>query len=136
MKSFQIFSAIAIAALATGCQSTTAKGPGNVRLTIMKPADQALRPGEINQVSIVVLREGFQSDVQLSFSGLPDGVVVLESDRRFTGNDIMLTYTLHASNDAPEVRKAPVLVTATGPDGLTATEKFHVTVLAAQAGMR
>lgn len=136
MKSFQVISAIAIAALAAGCQSTTAKGPGPVSLTIMKPADQSLRPGEINTVSIVVVREGFRSDVQVVFSDLPDGVKVLESQRRFTGNDIMLSYTLHAANDAPQVQRAPVTVTARGPDGLTASETFHVTVMEAQAGMK
>jgi hypothetical protein len=136
MKFFLLFPVIAIAVLAAGCQSTTAKGAGAVKMTLVRPVDQSLRPGEINTVSVMILRENFYSDVRISFSGLPEGVKVLEGDRRFKQDDIVVDFTLHAANDAPQARDVPVTVTATGPDGLTASEMFHVTVLAPQAGMR
>lgn len=119
-----------------GCASTTAEGTGERRITIARPMDQTLRRGEINKVAVTILRQGFRSDITIRFDGLPSGVKVLETDRRFTEDDIIVSYTLHAANDAPSVKEAPVTVTAEGPDGLAASEIFHVTVKVEETGMK
>lgn len=136
MTPIRCMSAIALAAIAAGCHSTTVQGRGDLRITIVRPSDQSIRPGEINKVAIVVTRSGFRTDIRVRFAGLPKGVRVIETDRNFSEDDIVVSFTLHAANDAPPVEEALVKVTAEGPEGLAATETFRVTVRSAHSGMR
>lgn len=136
MKNSLMLPLLAAVVAVSGCSSTTASGSRDRSITIVRPSDQTLRRGEINKVAIAILRQGFRADIQVSFEGLPAGVRVIEADRRFTEDDVVVTYTLFADNDAPPVREARVMVTAEGPDGLSASEVFHVTVDAGETGMK
>jgi len=136
MKNLILVPLLAVAVAMPGCRTTTARGTDDRRITIVPPLDQSLRHGEINKVAITVLRKGFSSDITIRFDGLPSGVRVIEADRRFTEDDVIVSYTLHAANDAPVIREALVTVTAEGPEGLAASEVFHVTVKAEETGMK
>lgn len=114
-------------AAATGCEKTTVEGPAGKRLTIVKPADQTLKRGEINEVLVMISRENFGGSVDITFENLPKGVHVVDA-RPIPSDKSRGTFTLHADPDAGLVEKHSILVTASGPDGMRATEMFLVTV--------
>jgi hypothetical protein len=114
--------------LGTGCASSTAKGPAGRELTLVRPAHQTLRRGETNRVDIVLLRENIPTNVGLQFSELPRGVKVVEADRKVKPDEVIVTYTLFAANDADLVSNHQAKVTAEGPDGLRATESLAMTI--------
>ncbi|MBI2919709.1 MAG: hypothetical protein HYY18_01340 [Planctomycetes bacterium] len=114
-------------AAATGCEKTTVQGPAGKKLTIVKPADQSLKRGEINEVLVMISRENFGGEVEISFENLPKGVHVADI-RPIPSDKSRGTYTLHADPEAGLVENHQVLVTASGPDGMRATEMFGISV--------
>lgn len=116
------------AALGTGCASSTAKGAGGRELTLVRPASQTLHRGDTNRVDIMVTRENIPQDVSVHFTDLPRGVKVVEADRKVKPDEVIVTYTLFAANDADVVSNHQAKVTAEGPGGLTATEPLVVTI--------
>ena len=114
-------------AAATGCEKTTVQGPAGKKLTLVRPADQSLKRGETNEVLVMISRENFGGPVEIVFENLPKGVHLVDS-RPIPGDKSRGTYTLHAGNDADLVENHQVLVSASGPDGMKATEMFGVTV--------
>ncbi|KAF0246154.1 MAG: hypothetical protein FD180_985 [Planctomycetota bacterium] len=136
MKNLIVLSLVAATVSMAGCRYTTATGTGDRSISIVRPLDQTLRRGEINRVAVTVLRRGFRSDILIEFDGLPSGVKVIETARRYAESDIFVSYTLYAANDAPAVHEALVTVTAKGPGGLSASEIFQVTVKAEETGMK
>lgn len=130
MKRLMILSAIAVACIlpGLGCSSTTAKGDGSRKLTMVKPSNQTLKRGDTNKVMITLVRENINSEVSVRFDNLPQGVKVIEQDKKIQNDETIVNYTLFASNDAGLVSGNVVKVTAEGPDGLSVTESFEVTV--------
>ena len=114
--------------LGAGCASSTAKGAGGKELTLVRPAHQTLRRGETNRVDIMLMRENIPQDVALKFSDLPKGVKVVEADRKVKPDELVVTYTLFAANDADLVSNHVAKVTAEGPSGLRATESLAMTI--------
>jgi len=110
--------------------TSTVKGPGDTSLTLVRPADQSMRQGETNEVSIMIQRENFSKAVPVSFSGLPSGVKIIEKDREIRSGDAVRTFTLYADNDAGLVSNHEVLVTVEGPGGTKVTEIFLLSVKA------
>lgn len=113
--------------LAAGCEKTTSTDAKGRKLTLLKPMDQALKRGELNKVNITIGREGFSAPVEIRFENLPRGLQVVEKSS-IAGDRNMQAYTLHADNDAALVANQEVRVVAEGPEGLTASETFKVTV--------
>lgn len=117
----------ALLALATGCEKTTATSPTGQKLTLFKPANQALKQGETDDVTVRILRENFEGEVRVSFQDLPSGVSVVSPGPIPAGKDSAV-YTLHAAPDAGLVGNHMARVTAEGPGGLSATEMFGISV--------
>lgn len=130
MKSFLVLSGFILACVlpGLGCSSTSASGSNGKKLSMLKPVNQTLKRGDINKVAITVWRESINSDVSVRFDNLPNGVKVIEQDKKMKDSDYIVNYTIFASNDAGLVSGQVVNVTATGPDGLAVTESFELTV--------
>jgi len=111
---------------APGCEKTTVKGPEGKKLTLVKPMDTTIERGETRKVSISIARENYSGPVTVKFEGLPAGVTVADGGRQIEGNE--RTFALVASNNADLVSNHAAEVTISGPDGISATEVFHVTV--------
>lgn len=127
MRSILSLAMVAVVASSVAC-SSTATGKDDRKITLVRPANQTLRRGEINKVAITVVRKNISTDVAVKFQHLPAGVKVIEEDRKMKPEEIIVSYTLHADNSADLVTNHNVEVTAEGPDGLAASEVFEVTV--------
>jgi hypothetical protein len=114
--------------LGYGCRQTTAHGAEGRTLTVTKPADQTVRQGEAEQISVSVTRTKFTEPVTVKITNLPAGVRVVENDRKLSGDQMTATFTLQADPTAGLVSNHAAKVTAEGPDGLAASETFLVSV--------
>ncbi|KAF0244232.1 MAG: hypothetical protein FD180_2742 [Planctomycetota bacterium] len=130
MKRFLSHAGLAVALLGSivGCSSTSASGSNGKKLTLLKPVNQTLKRGDTNKVAITVVRENIDADVSVRFDNLPEGVKVIETDKKVKDDEFLVNYTLFAANDAGLVSGQVVKVTVEGPEGLAATESFEVTV--------
>lgn len=111
-----------------GCKHSTVEGTGGKKLTLVKPANQTIKRGDTNQVTVGVTRSNFSDDVTISFDNLPQGVSVVDKEKKIAGSDNTATYTLKADANAALVTNHEVKVTASGPDGMKVTESFTLTV--------
>lgn len=111
-----------------GCGGTSVSGPEGKKLTLVRPAGQTLHRGDVNRVAVTVLCENIATDITIRFHDLPDGVKIVEADRTMNPNELVVNFTLHASNDADLVSNFAAKVTAEGPDGILATETLMLTI--------
>jgi hypothetical protein len=123
-----ILAAFAALMLSAACEHATVKDAQGNKLTLLKPADQTVRQGETNQVSVVIDRSGFTDPVSIEFAGLPAGVRVVEADRKIARGDHTANFTLQADANAALVSTQAVTVTAYTPTGSAASKEFYVTV--------
>ena len=114
------------AGLMAGCEKTTVESSAGKKLTLVKPLDQSVTRGETEKVSVVVARTNFDGPVMVKFDDLPRGVSIVDSTSSIEGNE--RTFVLKAAADADLGKNHRATVTATGPDGMAATEKFEITV--------
>lgn len=130
MKMFAklITASLCVVGLAAGCEKTTVQGTSGKKLTLVKPADQSVMRGQTEKVSVVVARTNFEGVVMVRFDDLPRGVTVVDSTNNIDGPQNERTFVLKAAADADMVKNHRATVTATGPDGMSATEKFEITV--------
>lgn len=119
--------AFLLAAL-VGCESRTVEGPGGKKLTLSQPANQTLRQGGTNDVLITINRDNFRDAVTVRFENLPEGVQLLDRDKKIAAGDSRATFTLKADDTAPPVENHEVKVTVEGPDDMKVTEPFKITV--------
>ena len=119
---------LVLATSLAACASTTATGPRGEELTLVKPADQTVRRGETNKVSVYVQRDKFDAPIDLKVDGLPAGVEVVERGPRVEAGSNLAEITLYAKPDADLVTGQAVKVTAIGGKDLTAIQWFHVDV--------
>lgn len=112
--------------------STTVTGTSNRKLTMVAPADQSVRQGDANKVALVIVRQNFEDAVEIEIADLPSGVTVAGGNKLTIPSGMLKvdTMTLVADKDASVVTDHLVSVTASGPDGISATEFFKVTVKA------
>jgi hypothetical protein len=127
MKLIPFAALVAIFAL-VGCEKSTVEGPAGKKLTLSKPADQTLKRGETNAVKVSISRSNFRDPVQVKFEGLPNGVTVQDLDRKINAEESSANFTLRAEPTADLVQNQEVKITVTGPDGLSVTESFKLTV--------
>jgi hypothetical protein len=128
--SYRSVLAVAAAVALAACSSTTARNPDRPgeALTLVKPADQSLRRGETNKVSVFVSREAFDAPVDLKVDNLPKGLEVVETKPRVEAGSTQTEITLYAHPDADLVTGHAVRVTAVARNDLKAVEWFHVAV--------
>jgi hypothetical protein len=114
----------------TGCKDeTTAKGEGDTKLTIVEPDDLSIQRGQTAKLTITIEREDMEKEVEISFSELPDGVEVVDADKKIVGEEGV--YTFQAGNDASIVSGYEVGVTAKAGD-LEAQQSFSLEVTSAE----
>lgn len=118
---------IALLVAAIGCEKTAVEGPSGKKLTLTQPSNQTMKRGETNQISISISRSNFSEAVGVKFSDLPKGTTIVE-DKKIASDKNSETYTLHSAPDADLVANSVCKVTVAGPDGMTATETFKITV--------
>ena len=113
-----------------GCPYTprsTEESKGGKKLTLKGPADASLKPGETVTINVDITRDKFNDPVELKFTGLPEGVTMVENDRTISKDASSSKLTLQAAADAKAVDDHKVTVTASG-GGMTQEATFKVTV--------
>lgn len=130
MKLFGLMLALISGSVLTlsGCQKSTVEGPAGRKLTVTKPSDQTIRRGEENKVRVAIGRDNFKAAVDVKFENLPAGVQVLDATPRILDGDNSADFTLKATDAATVVNNHEAKVTVTGPQGLSVTESFKITV--------
>jgi hypothetical protein len=112
--------------LVTGCQKTTVEGSSGKKLTLVKPTDSTVKRGSTEKVSIAVTRQNFSGAVTVKFGDLPKGITVADGGNEIEGNE--RTFVLSAADNADQVSNHTATVTVTGPEGMSATEQFNITI--------
>ena len=111
-----------------GCRESTVHGADGSTIKVTKPADQTVRQGEAEQLSVTVTRNKVADPITLRITNLPAGVRVVENDKRLPSDQVTATFTLQADPTAALVSNHAAMVTAEGPGGLSASATFQVTV--------
>lgn len=114
------------ALVSTGCEKTTVEGPAGKKLTVVKPADATIRRGSNDKVNVMVTRDNFSGPVTVRFEDLPKGVTVAEGGGQIEDNS--RTFVLVAGDNADLVTNHTAKVTVSGPEGMTASEQFKITI--------
>lgn len=117
-----VLAAFAIA----GCERTTVEGTNDKKLTLTKPMDATITRGDTAKVTVAVARSNFEGPVTADFKNLPNGVTVVDDSGKIEGSE--RTFVLKAAESADMVSNHAALVSVHGPDGMTATEEFEITV--------
>ena len=117
---------IVIAAASPGCKKATVEGPAATKLTLVKPLDASVKRGSTTKIPVVIQRENISGPVTVEFTKLPSGVSVADNAGKVEGNE--RTFVLEASNSAALVSNHATEVSLHGPNGMTATETFRITV--------
>ncbi len=110
-----------------GCQQSSTTESGAKKLTLTKPSDVTIKPGETAKVSVSIKRTNFRDPVMVLFEGLPAGVTVEDKDQKIAAEATSAQFTLKAAADAkPEAGKEVKVVVESG--SLKETEPFKVTI--------
>jgi hypothetical protein len=112
---------------ASADKTTTAAKNEVAKLTLKTPSDVSLKQGDSAPVTIHIARDKFNDPVQLKFTGLPEGVSILENDTTISQDAHSAKLTLKATNGAKVVDDQPVMVFATG-GGLMQDTMFKISV--------
>ena len=112
-----------------GCSrdKQTEEGEGGKKLSVKAPADTSINPGETATINVDITREKINEPVALVFTGLPEGVSIMENDLTISKDVSSAKLTLKASADAKPVHDHKVTVTASG-GGIKPEATFKVTV--------
>src|SRR5579859_4547898 len=96
----------------TGClnkEKKSAVGEGGKKLSVNSPGDTSVKPGETATINVDITREKFNDPVELRFTGLPDGVSIMENDLTIS-KDVrqrkLLTYRNSAMLDSCIMRSS------------------------------
>jgi hypothetical protein len=114
----------------TGCNKgvkTTTEGEGGKKLSVKAPGNTSVKPGETATINVDITREKFNDPVELKFTGLPEGVSIMENDLTISKDVSSAKLTLKATADAKPVDDQKVTVTASG-GGMQLDATFKVTV--------
>jgi hypothetical protein len=98
------------------------------QLTLTKPQDQTLEPGEANDVCLEIGRKNIQKPVTVEIDQLPEGVRVTDAKVKIDRDNESVTVTLRADAASNSVSNHSVVVTAKAPPDLQVTEVFKVSV--------
>jgi hypothetical protein len=111
-----------------GCgEKNTVTGSGGKQLTVTGPAETTIKQGGEAKVTVKVTTKGFDENVPLTFSGLPEGVTVVDATPMIAKGAKEATFTLKADPTAPLKTGQKVQVTAKAA-GMTDTVNFTLNV--------
>jgi len=128
---FVVVPAALLLALIVGCPrpaSTVVNSRGDKKLTLTQPSNVTIARGGNAEVTAKISRDGFRDPVTVTFSQLPPGVEAKDKDTKIAAEATSGTFTLHAKEDAPLVTNHEARITVTGPDNMTQTDTFKITV--------
>ena len=97
------------------------------KLTLKAPANTSVKQGETATINVDITRDKFNDPVELKFTGLPEGVSVMENDLTITKDATSAKLTLRAAAGAKAIDDHNVTVTASG-GGMKQEATFKVTV--------
>lgn len=97
------------------------------KLTLKAPANTSIKQGETATINVDITRDKFNDPVDLKFTGLPEGVSVMENDLTITKDATSAKLTLKAAAGAKVIDDQNVTVTASG-GGMRQEATFKVTV--------
>jgi len=125
------------AVLAVGCSNTTTTTATKVstktgeavnkNLSLTAAKNQSITRGATDKVTITVTRENFDETVNISLSGLPQGVTIVEKDATIRSGSSTVTLTLQAAADAV-VGEHTVTITADAVGMPKNMQTFKLTV--------
>jgi hypothetical protein len=121
-----VLALLVFALFSPGCEKTTVEGPSGKKLTVVKPSDATIRRGSNDKVNIMVTRDNFKGPVTVRFEDLPKGVSVAENGGDIEDNS--RTFVLVAADNADLVTNHTAKVTVSGPEGMSASEQFKITI--------
>jgi len=107
-------------------RETTVRGEHGEKLTLVRPASQSVRRGGAETMKIHLKRNGIREPVNVALTQLPAGVEAVDTPKSTDLDTVEVV--LRASPSADLVTNHEVRVTATGPNGMSATETFRLTV--------
>jgi uncharacterized membrane protein len=100
---------------------------GEKKLSLKPPGDASVNQGDTATIKVAIVRDKFNDPVVLKFTGLPEGVSIMEKDLTISKDADSAKLTLKANVDAKTVDDQKVTVTATG-GSLTQEGTFKVSV--------
>jgi len=110
-----------------GCQQSATTEANNKKLTLEKPSDVTLKPGDTSQETVSIKRSGFRDPVTVTFENLPAGVTVQDMDQKIAAEASSAKFTLKAASDAkPTANQEARVIVKSGE--LKASEPFKVTI--------
>lgn len=129
MKSLLLLSAlIVIGGVVGGCEKKTATGKSGAALTVYKPMNETIKPGDKGEVDVRVNRDDFEGPVTVVVTDLPPGVRLTNATMVIPKDDSKLTLQLAADPTATQVKDHVVRVRVSG-NGLNPPEEtFKITV--------
>jgi uncharacterized membrane protein len=130
--SFAVLSLLTVALLGggVGCNKgdkKTAEGEGGKKLSVKAPGDTNLKQGDTTTINVDITREKFNDPVDLKFTGLPEGIIILEKDLTISKDAATAKLTLKAAADAKPVDDHKVTVAASG-GGMKPEATFKLSV--------
>jgi hypothetical protein len=134
-RTHQIAAALVLATIApatAACSKSTVSDETGATLALVAPLDQAVAPGETCTLKLTIRRQGVEGPIALRFDGLPRGVSIVEAKPEIPAGNETATVTLHADNDVTAVGDHTVTVTAAAGSGMSASERFHLELIAAK----
>ena len=105
---------------------TVVRGPEGQKIKLHRPSNMKLRRGEAETLTVRFDRENFSEPVQVTVSQLPSGVEAVDAPR--TTELERIEIVLRADPDADLVANQQVVVTVAGPDNISASETFDLSV--------
>jgi len=105
----------------------TAEGEAGKKLSVKAPGDTSVQQGETASIHVQIIREKFNDPVELKFTGLPEGVTIMENDLTISKDAASAKLTLKAAGDAKAVDDHKVTVTASG-GGMKPEATFKLSV--------
>src|SRR5262249_54983820 len=122
---------VALLAGTTGCpkggERKTVEGEGGKKLSVKAPGDTSVKQGDTAPITVSITREKFNDPVELKFTDLPEGVIIVENDLTIAKDINESKLTLKAATGAKPVDDHKVTVTASG-GGMKQDVSFKVTV--------
>ncbi|MGE3809387.1 MAG: hypothetical protein AB7K24_32385 [Gemmataceae bacterium] len=94
---------LSVALIGCSKESAQVEGKGGKKLELTGPSKTDVTQGETAKITIKVDRKEFKGPVDLEVSQLPEGITVLENEKRIVEGKDSVELTLKATPEAPPV---------------------------------
>jgi hypothetical protein len=133
MKWMSLIAALGLVVGLVGCntnpaKSTSVKGAGGKELELTPPGNTTVMQGKEEKIKVGISRTNFDEPVEIAFEQLPDGVTIKEAEKVIPKDKDSGEFTLVPAEKAPIKENHVVKITAKGPDEMSTTSEFKLTV--------